>query len=70
MTCLFSVMPWRSGGIVAPPAVERIDVEVLTVEVDALLGEELVDVVDEPIPGLGIAEVQEPPFARRGSTRG
>ena len=42
------------------PDPERIEIEILTVQVNALLGEELIDVVGEPLAGLGVAEVQQP----------
>ena len=43
-------MPWRSGGVVRSPVGQRIHVEVLAVEVDALLAMSAVDVVGEPLP--------------------
>ncbi len=46
-------------GVVLPPQVQRVDVEVLAVEVDALRGDELVDVVGQPLAGLGVAEVEQ-----------
>ena len=46
-------------GVVGAPEAERVHVEVLAVEVDALLVDQLVDVLGEPFPGLRIAEVQQ-----------
>jgi len=46
-------------GVVLAPEPERLDVEVLPVDVDAVVGEELVDVIDQPIPGVAVPQVQE-----------
>ena len=48
--------------IVGPPGAERVDVEILPVQIDALLGDELIHAVDDPVPGFGIAEVHHAPF--------
>ena len=42
-----------------PPRVERVHVEVLAVEVDALRGNQLADVVGQPFASLGIAKVKQ-----------
>jgi len=44
----------RVGG--APPG-EGVDIEVLTIQTDALLDEQLVNVIDQPRPGFRIAQV-------------
>ena len=58
MTCFISVMPWRSG-VSLPANSQRIHVEVLSIPVDPLFTEHCIDVPDEPLPGVGVAQVQE-----------
>ena len=58
MTCLISVIPWRSGASL-PRQCQRVHVEVLPVEIDALLGEQLVTWSVSQSAGLGVAEVQQ-----------
>ena len=47
-------------GVGRAPEAQRVDVEVLAIEVDALLGQELVDVFGEPLSAAG-----SPRFSRR-----
>ena len=47
------------GRIVAPPIVQRVHVEILPIQVDALPGEQRIDMLDEPTPGCRDAEIQE-----------
>ena len=46
-------------GVGAAPVAERIDVEVLPVDVDALLCHELVDMIGKPLAALRVAQVQQ-----------
>ena len=63
-------MPWRSGASLARQNAKRIHVEVLPVEVDALFGEQPVDVVGQPLPGRrgrpGSAAALLPPSSHSG----
>ena len=59
MTYLFSVMPWRSGASLLRQIQQRVDVVVLAIEVDSLLGDYVADVLSDPFQGLGVAEVQQ-----------
>jgi len=54
---LGDALPVRRVG--RSPEGQRVDVEILPIEVDALLGQELVHVVGEPLPGRGVAQVQK-----------
>jgi hypothetical protein len=47
------------GRVVGAPVAQGVRVEVLAIEVDALLGDQAVDVLDEPLPCLRVAEVQD-----------
>ena len=47
------------GGFVGPPIQNRLDVEVLPIEVNALLRDHPVHMFGEPLPRLVIAEVQQ-----------
>ena len=49
------------GGIGGAPVVQRVHVEVLSIVIDALLVEHVVNVLDEPAPSLDIAQVQKVP---------
>ena len=52
-------MPWRSAASAAPKR-QRIHVEVLAIQADALLGQQTVDVFDQPLARGRQAEVQQP----------
>ena len=45
--------------VVSAPEVQRVDVEILPVEVDALFSEELVNMVGQPLPRRRITQVQQ-----------
>ena len=55
-------MPWRSSASDRPPMIQRVDVEVLSVQVDAFVGEHFVDAVGDPLQRVGAAEVQNSAF--------
>ena len=47
------------GGVVVLPEAQRIDVVVLTIQVDTFVRDDLVNMVDQPLPRLRIAQVQQ-----------
>ena len=67
------------------PETQRSDVEILAIEIDALLGQQVIDVVGQPLPRRRIAQSsaaappsshsgwffasQEPPVTRSGSNQ-
>ncbi len=53
------MIPCRSGASALSPIWQRVDVEILAVQIDSLFLDELIDVFGEPLAGLRIAEVQE-----------
>ena len=46
-------------GVVLLPEAQRVDVEVLAVQVDALLGDEPIDVLGQPLADFGVAQVEQ-----------
>ncbi len=45
--------------VVLPPAVQRIDVEILPVEIDALFAQDAADMLEQPVKSLRIAEIEQ-----------
>ena len=47
-------------GVRAAPVAQRVDVEVLTIDVDAFAHDQAVDAIDDPLPGVAVAEIHQP----------
>jgi len=47
--------------VVAPPVGQRVYIEILSIEIDALARDQLVHMVYQPLPGRGVAQVEQSP---------
>ena len=56
--------PLAVVGVVGPPEPQRVDIVILAVEVDALLRQELIHMLGEPLAGFRLAQVQQSVVAR------
>jgi hypothetical protein len=52
--------PLPVGRIRRSPEAEGINVEILTIEIDALVSQKRVDMLRQPIPGLRVSQVKQP----------
>jgi len=52
--------PLAVGAVIRAPVGQRIDVEVLAININPLAGQQAIDPLERPFPRLGIAQVQQP----------